>query len=254
MRRLAEHHRNLTVVGDPDQSIYAWRGADIRNILDFEQDFPEAKVVRLERNYRSTQVILDAASAVIANNQNRKEKKLWTDRKGGDLIVYARCSDELEEGDFVAKTIRQVLAEDVDAVSAVLYRTNAQSRVLEDAMRRENLAYRIIGGVRFYERKEIKDALAYLKLLLNPHDDVSLRRIINVPARGIGKGVLDAVDAARDGGLCKAAAAAGRRLPSSTATASPRRSAARCGRRSSAASRRSASPTAPRRRWRRSAT
>jgi DNA helicase-2/ATP-dependent DNA helicase PcrA len=197
MRRLAEHHRNLTVVGDPDQSIYGWRGADIRNILDFEHDFPETKVVRLERNYRSTQVILDAASAVIANNRNRKEKKLWTDRAGGDLIVYARCSDELEEGDFVAKTVRQVLAEDADAVSAVLYRTNAQSRVLEDAMRRENLAYRIIGGVRFYERKEIKDALAYLKLLLNPHDDVSLRRIINTPARGIGKGVLDAVDAAR---------------------------------------------------------
>jgi DNA helicase II / ATP-dependent DNA helicase PcrA len=209
MRRLAEHHRNLTVVGDPDQSIYAWRGADIRNILDFEQDFPESKVVRLERNYRSTQVILDAASAVISRNQNRKEKKLWTDRKGGDLIVYARCGDELEEGDFVAKTIRQVLAEDKDAVSAVLYRTNAQSRVLEDAMRRENLSYRIIGGVRFYERKEVKDALAYLKLLLNPHDDVSLRRIINVPARGIGKGVLDAVDAARAEDLKTAAAAPG---------------------------------------------
>ena len=197
MRRLAEHHRNLTVVGDPDQSIYAWRGADIRNILDFERDFPESKVVRLERNYRSTQVILDAASALIANNRNRKEKKLWTDRKGGDLIVCARCSDELEEGEFVAKTVRQVLAEDADAVSAVLYRTNAQSRVLEDAMRRENLTYRIIGSVRFYERKEIKDALGYLKLLLNAHDDVSLRRVINVPARGIGKGVLDAVDTAR---------------------------------------------------------
>jgi DNA helicase II / ATP-dependent DNA helicase PcrA len=197
MRRLAEHHRNLTVVGDPDQSIYAWRGADIRNILDFEHDFPEAKVVRLERNYRSTQVILEAASALIAHNRNRKEKRLWTDRAGGDLIVYARCGDELEEGDFVAKTVRQVLAEDAEAVSAVLYRTNAQSRVLEDAMRRENLTYRIIGSVRFYERKEVKDALAYLKLLLNPDDDVSLRRIINVPARGIGKGVLDAVDAAR---------------------------------------------------------
>jgi len=197
MRRLAEHHRNITVVGDPDQSIYAWRGADIRNILDFESDFPEAKIVRLEQNYRSTEVILAAASAVIANNLNRKEKRLWTDRSGGDLIVYARCGDELEEGDFVAKTARGVLASDPDAVSAVLYRTNAQSRVLEDALRRENLGYRIIGGVRFYERKEIKDALAYLKLLLNPHDDVSLRRIINTPARGIGKGVLDALDAAR---------------------------------------------------------
>jgi DNA helicase-2/ATP-dependent DNA helicase PcrA len=197
MRRLAEHHRNLTVVGDPDQSIYAWRGADIRNILDFETDFPEAKVVRLEQNYRSTEVILAAASAVIANNVNRKEKRLWTDRSGGDPIVYARCGDELEEGDFVARTARGVLASDPNATSAVLYRTNAQSRVLEDALRRENLTYRIIGGVRFYERKEIKDALAYLKLLLNPHDDVSLRRIINVPARGIGKGVLDALEQAR---------------------------------------------------------
>jgi DNA helicase-2/ATP-dependent DNA helicase PcrA len=197
MRRLAEHHRNLTVVGDPDQSIYAWRGADIRNILDFETDFPEAKVVRLEQNYRSTEVILAAASAVIANNLNRKEKRLWTDRAGGDPIVYARCGDELEEGDFVAKTARGVLSADPDAVSAVLYRTNAQSRVLEDALRRENLSYRIIGGVRFYERKEIKDTLAYLKLLLNPHDDVSLRRVINTPARGIGKGVLDAIEQAR---------------------------------------------------------
>jgi DNA helicase-2/ATP-dependent DNA helicase PcrA len=185
------------VVGDPDQSIYAWRGADIRNILDFEADFPETTVVRLEQNYRSTAVILEAASALIANNLNRKEKRLWTDRAGGDPIVYARCGDELEEGDFVAKTARGVLAADPDASAAILYRTNAQSRVLEDALRRENLAYRIIGGVRFYERKEIKDALAYLKLLLNPHDDVSLRRVINTPARGIGKGVLDALDAAR---------------------------------------------------------
>ena len=197
MRRLAEYHRNLTVVGDPDQSIYAWRGADIRNILDFETDFPEAKVVRLEQNYRSTEVILAAASALIARNLNRKEKRLWTDRSGGDLIVYARCGDELEEGDFVAKTARGVLSGDPDASAAVLYRTNAQSRVLEDALRREHLAYRIIGGVRFYERKEIKDALAYLKLLLNPHDDVSVRRIINTPARGIGKGVIDALEAAR---------------------------------------------------------
>ena len=185
------------MVGDPDQSIYAWRGADIRNILDFESDFPEAKVVRLEQNYRSTEVILAAASALIAKNLNRKEKRLWTDQSGGDLIVYARCGDELEEGDFVAKTARGVLSGDPDASAAVLYRTNAQSRVLEDALRRENLAYRIIGGVRFYERKEVKDALAYLKLLLNPHDDVSLRRVINTPARGIGKGVIDAVEQAR---------------------------------------------------------
>ncbi|MEI6668212.1 MAG: UvrD-helicase domain-containing protein [Acidobacteriota bacterium] len=202
MRRFAEVHRNLTVVGDPDQSIYGWRGADIRNILDFEQDFPEAKVVRLERNYRSTQVILDAASAVIANNRNRKEKRLWTDQKGGDLIVYTRSGDELEEADFVAKTARKARSEDVDDMVAVLYRTNAQSRVVEDAMRRENLVYRIIGSVRFYERKEVKDSLAYLKLLLNPHDNVSLRRVINVPARGIGKGVMDSLEAlCRDEGL-----------------------------------------------------
>ena len=206
MRRLAETHRNLAVVGDPDQSIYAWRGADIRNILDFERDFPETTVVRLERNYRSTQVILDAASAVIANNRNRKEKRLWTDLKGGDLIVYARCGDELEEADYAARTARAVLSANVDAVTAVLYRTNAQSRVLEDAMRRANLVYRIIGGVRFYERKEVKDALAYLKLLLNPNDAVSLRRIVNVPARGIGKGVMDALDlAASDASAADAA-------------------------------------------------
>jgi DNA helicase-2/ATP-dependent DNA helicase PcrA len=213
MRRLAEVHRNLTVVGDPDQSIYAWRGADIRNILDFEQDYPEAKIVRLERNYRSTQVILDAASAVIANNRNRKEKRLWTDQKGGDLIVCARCGDELEEADFVSKTARSSRGEGGDDMVAVLYRTNAQSRVVEDAMRRENLVYKIIGNVRFYERKEVKDALAYLKLLLNPHDSVSLRRVINVPARGVGKGVMDLLDAEgadlmREAGETEAEAAA----------------------------------------------
>jgi DNA helicase-2/ATP-dependent DNA helicase PcrA len=192
--RLAEVHRNLAVVGDPDQSIYKWRGADIRNILDFEQDFPEALVVRLERNYRSTQIILDAASAVISRNLNRKEKRLWTERKGGDRIVYARCGDELEEADFIARSAREVLRSGPDATSAVLYRTNAQSRVLEDALRRANLEYRIIGGVRFYERKEVKDTLAYLRLLLNPNDDVSLRRVINVPSRGIGKTVMDALE------------------------------------------------------------
>jgi DNA helicase-2/ATP-dependent DNA helicase PcrA len=197
MRRLAEVHRNLAVVGDPDQSIYGWRGADIKNILDFEHDFPNATIVRLEQNYRSTQVILDAASAVVANNRQRKEKRLWTDQKGGELITCVRSSDELEEAEFVARTARQALSSNREASAAVLYRTNAQSRVIEDALRRENLPYRIVGGVRFYERKEIKDALAYLKLLLNPHDDVSLRRVINVPARGIGKGVMDALEAER---------------------------------------------------------
>jgi ATP-dependent DNA helicase UvrD/PcrA len=151
--------------------------------------------VKLERNYRSTQIILDAASAVISQNRNRKDKHLWTDRKGGDRIVYCRGNDELEEADFIARTARASLADDVDALAAVLYRTNAQSRTIEDALMREGVAYKIIGGVRFYERREIKDALAYMRLVINPHDDVSLRRVVNVPARGIGKGVMDAIDA-----------------------------------------------------------
>ena len=195
IRRLAEVHRNLCVVGDPDQSIYKWRGADLRNILDFEQDFPEATIVKLERNYRSTQIILDAASAVISQNRNRKDKRLWTDRKGGARIVYFRGSDELEEADFIMRTARTGLADDVEATVAVLYRTNAQSRTIEDALMREGLAYKVVGGVRFYERKEVKDALAYMRLVINPHDDVSLRRVVNVPARGIGKGVMEAVEA-----------------------------------------------------------
>jgi len=192
--RLAGTHRNLCVVGDPDQSIYKWRGADLRNILDFEQDFGEAKIVKLERNYRSTQIILDAASAVISQNRNRKDKRLWTDRKGGDRIVYFRGGDELEEADFITRTARGALADDVEATVAVLYRTNAQSRTIEDALMREGVAYKVVGGVRFYERKEIKDALAYMRLIINPHDDVSLRRVINVPSRGIGKGVMEAVE------------------------------------------------------------
>src|SRR5262252_2478984 len=195
IRRLAGGHRNLCVVGDPDQSIYKWRGADLKNILDFEHDFPEATIVKLERNYRSTQIILDAASAVISQNRNRKDKHLWTDRKGGERIVYYRASDELEEADFITRTARRSLADEVDSMAAVLYRTNAQSRTIEDALMREGLPYKVIGGVRFYERREVKDALAYMRLVINPHDDVSLRRVINVPARGIGKGVMDALEA-----------------------------------------------------------
>ena len=194
IRRLAEIHRNLCVVGDPDQSIYKWRGADLRNILDFEQDFGETRIVKLERNYRSTQIILDAASAVISQNRNRKDKHLWTDRQGGDRIVYFRGGDELEEADFITRTARSALADDVELMVAVLYRTNAQSRTIEDALMREGVAYKVVGGVRFYERKEVKDALAYMRLVINPHDDVSLRRVINVPARGIGKGVMDLLD------------------------------------------------------------
>jgi DNA helicase-2/ATP-dependent DNA helicase PcrA len=194
IRRLAEVHRNLCVVGDPDQSIYKWRGADLRNILDFEQDFGEATIVKLERNYRSTQIILDAATAVIGQNRNRKDKHLWTDRKGGDRIVYFRGGDELEEADFITRTARSALADDVEAMVAILYRTNAQSRTIEDALMREGVAYKVIGGVRFYERREIKDALAYMRLVMNPHDDVSLRRVINVPSRGIGKGVMESIE------------------------------------------------------------
>ena len=173
IRRLAEVHRNLCVVGDPDQSIYKWRGADLRNILDFERDFPDAKIVKLEQNYRSTQIILEAASSVISRNRNRKDKKLWTDKQGGARIVYYRAGDEIEEADFITRGVRETQRQQSDAMTAVLYRTNAQSRALEDALMREGVAYRIIGGVRFYERKEIKDALAYLRLLINPHDDVT---------------------------------------------------------------------------------
>jgi DNA helicase II / ATP-dependent DNA helicase PcrA len=194
VRHLATHH-NLCVVGDPDQSIYKWRGADLRNILDFEHDFPEVATVRLERNYRSTQVILDAASAVIANNRNRKEKRLYTERSGGAKILYYRAGDDLDEAEFVSRTSRKALHEDPENTVAILYRTNSQSRTLEDALRRAGTPYRIIGGVRFYERKEIKDALAYLKLILNPHDGVSFRRVVNVPARGIGKGVMESLEA-----------------------------------------------------------
>ena len=195
IQRLAAAHRNLCVVGDPDQSIYKWRGADLRNILDFEHDFPEATIVKLERNYRSTQVILDAATAVISQNRNRKEKRLYTDLAGGAQIRVYRAGDDLDEAEFIARTARTALHDDHAGSVAILYRTNAQSRTVEDALRRNGTAYKIIGGVRFYERKEVKDALAYLKLILSPQDDVSLRRVINVPARGIGKGVMDSLEA-----------------------------------------------------------
>ena len=194
IKHLVSQHRNLAVVGDPDQSIYKWRGADLRNILDFEHDFPEAKTVRLEQNYRSTKMILDAASAVIANNRERKEKRLWTDKTGGEPLTYFRGGDELEEADFIVRVLRNALAEDVSHTIGVLYRINAQSRAIEDALTRQGLPYKIVGGVRFYERKEIKDALAYMKLVINPHDDVSFRRVVNVPTRGIGKSVMDALE------------------------------------------------------------
>ena len=195
IKQIAGKHRNLAVVGDPDQSIYKWRGADIRNIMDFETDFSDAATVRLEQNYRSTEVILDAASAVIANNRNRKKKALWTDAKGGAKIRLFRGSDELEEAEYITRTAVASMRDDVNAKMAVLYRTNAQSRAVEDSLRAAGIAYIVLGGVGFYERREVKDALAYLKLILNPHDDIAVRRVINVPARGIGKGVMDALEA-----------------------------------------------------------
>jgi DNA helicase II / ATP-dependent DNA helicase PcrA len=195
-RRFVEQHRNLAVVGDPDQSIYKWRGADVRNILDFERDFPEARIIRLERNYRSTQTILDAASAVISRNRQRKEKRLWTEREGGARVLYFRGADELEEADYLSRLVRRALAEEPDAPAAILYRVNSQSRAIEDALIRDGLPYRVVGGVRFYERKEIKDTLAYLKLLVNPHDEVSFRRVLNTPPRGNGKSVVEALEAA----------------------------------------------------------
>ncbi len=192
IHQLADLHRNLCVVGDPDQSIYKWRGADLRNIMDFEQDFPEAKIVRLERNYRSTQIILDTATAVITRNHDHQKRRLWTERVGGTKVECCRAIDELSEATFITTRLRKALSENVGPM-AVLYRTNAQSRALEDALLRDGLSYKILGNVRFYERKEVKDALAYLRLILNSSDDVSLRRVINVPPRGIGKMVIEAL-------------------------------------------------------------
>jgi DNA helicase-2/ATP-dependent DNA helicase PcrA len=175
------------VVGDSDQSIYSWRGADIRNILDFEKDFPNARTIRLEQNYRSTQTILDAANGVIANNTDRQEKNLWSELGRGEKVRVVECADERSEARFVVGQISRVIGEGGSLRDvAVFYRTNAQSRAMEEALRQADVPYRIIGGTGFYDRQEVKDALAYLRAIANPSDDVSLRRIINVPRRGIG--------------------------------------------------------------------
>ncbi|MEO5657115.1 MAG: UvrD-helicase domain-containing protein, partial [Nitrospiria bacterium] len=196
VRLLAGERANLCVVGDDDQSIYAFRGADVRNILEFEKDFPQAKVVKLEQNYRSTQAILDAASAVVEKNESRKGKRLWTDKAGGDKITIARLPDEESEANYLCRTLREHLrAGRVYRDFAVLYRTNAQSRALEDRLRNEGIPYVILGGLRFYERKEIKDVIAYLRVLANPADEMSLKRIINVPTRGIGATAVERVEA-----------------------------------------------------------
>ena len=190
MRMLAGEDHNLCAVGDEDQSIYSWRGADIRNILEFEQDFPEAKIIRLEQNYRSTQNILQAASAVVAHNVRRKGKNLWTERIGGAKIGYYEAPDGENEALFAADYVAKYLAGSDGAAlrrAAVLYRTNSQSRLLEEAMRRYQLKYHVVGGFSFYERAEIKDLISYLKVVLNPDDSLAMQRILNRPVRGIGK-------------------------------------------------------------------
>lgn len=190
---LAKKHRNLFVIGDDYQSIYGWRQADIRNILDFEKDYTDAKIITLDRNYRSTQIILDAAGSVIARNENQRHKKMWTEITEGEKIVVFSARDEREEAEYVVQeVIRRASAEDRPMSDfAVLYRTNAQSRMMEEAFLRASLPYRVVGGIKFYQRKEIKDIIAYLRLTKNPLDNLALERIINEPKRSIGKATLE---------------------------------------------------------------
>jgi len=198
MRLLAGNRHNVCAVGDEDQSIYSWRGADIRNILEFENDFPEAKIVRLEENYRSTQNILQAASAVVANNRKRKGKTLWTARQGGTKIGYYEAPDGENEAlfaaDYVSRYLREAAEQGESARAAVLYRTNSQSRLFEEAMRRYQLKYSVVGGFSFYERAEVKDMISYLKVIHNPDDSIALLRIINTPVRGIGKTTVETLE------------------------------------------------------------
>lgn len=197
VKALAASHRNLCVVGDDDQSVYGWRGADVRFILAFEQDYPEAKVVKLEQNYRSTQTILDAAYHVVRHNRGRREKRLWTENPAGEPIVLYSADDEIDEARFVASTVEQT----VDGVDfrygdfACLYRTNAQSRTLEDAFKRRRIPYRLVGSLRFYDRKEVKDLIAYLRLIQNPADSLSLKRALNSPPRGVGEKSMERLEA-----------------------------------------------------------
>jgi DNA helicase-2/ATP-dependent DNA helicase PcrA len=196
VKMLANNHRNLCVVGDSDQSIYKFRGADITNILSFERDYPDAQVVKLEQNYRSTKTILAVANEVIAHNQGRKPKSLWTKNEDGPPVQLFEAENEHEEAYFVADTIvREHRAGRPYDDFAVLYRTNAQSRVMEEVFLKSNIPYQMVGGLKFYERKEIKDVLAYLRLVVNPEDDLSLTRVINVPRRGIGQATLEKISA-----------------------------------------------------------
>lgn len=194
---LAAKHRNICVVGDADQSIYGWRGADIQNILDFEKDYPDAKVIKLEQNYRSTQIILDAANAVIENNTGRKPKNLWTENKSGADIIYFQAVDERDEARFVIEQLQNLQRTENKKLGdmAILYRTNTQSRIFEEMLIKSCISYNMVGGLKFYERKEIKDIIAYLRVIFNPADSLSLLRIINVPKRGIGDASLTKIQA-----------------------------------------------------------
>ncbi|MDR0880099.1 MAG: UvrD-helicase domain-containing protein [Clostridioides sp.] len=196
VKALAKGHQNICVVGDDDQSIYGWRGADIRNILEFERDYDDVFVIKLEQNYRSTQVILDAANTVIANNIERKRKKLWSDKKDGESIKIELAESEVYEADFIADTIWRLHKRDGRPFNdfAILYRANAQARPVEDAFNRAQIPYNIYGGTKFYERKEIKDLVAYLRVIQNPQDDISIKRIINVPKRSIGLRTIEKIE------------------------------------------------------------
>lgn len=195
VKLLASRFKNICVVGDADQSIYGWRGADMQNILDFEKDYPEAKVVLLEENYRSTKKILQAANEVIKNNRNRRPKKLWTQNDDGEQIVYYRANDERDEAVFVASTINNIVREEGKNFKdfAVLYRTNAQSRTIEEALLKSNIPYTMVGGTKFYSRKEIRDVISYLNLIANPADNISFERVVNEPKRGVGPGTLEKI-------------------------------------------------------------
>ena len=194
VKLLASRFKNICVVGDADQSIYGWRGADMQNILDFEKDYPEAKVVLLEENYRSTKTILQAANEVIRNNRNRPPKNLWTQNEDGEEIVYYRANDEQDEALFVARTIDQLSREGYSHKDfAVLYRTNAQSRTVEEALLKANIPYTMVGGTKFYSRKEIRDVISYLNLIANPSDNISYERVVNEPKRGVGPGTVEKI-------------------------------------------------------------
>lgn len=195
IRLLSEQKRNICVVGDEDQSIYSWRGADIRNILEFEKIFPDTNLIKLEQNFRSSKTIIEAASCVIARNQQRKGKEMWTDNEQGDSIKVIECQDDRSEADYVSEEIQKLIKSGIDPTEiAIFYRTNAQSRIIEDALRKDSIAYRVVAGIKFYERKEIKDLLSYLRCVVNDKDSLAITRVINIPTRGIGARTLRKIE------------------------------------------------------------